>query len=135
MYVYHSDISCYLYDCTVTTSPLGSYQVTFHSYQSSLTIHRLIIDWSVECMNPDMTPYNIILILIRLVTADWSAEWINPGVTPYNKIKYVVLNHVNSNHVLSCLCLDVWNVRQTTSGVYDITVTTSAYHSHRCGRL
>jgi L-asparagine transporter-like permease len=25
--------------------------------------------------------------------------------------------------------------RRATSGVYAITVTTSAYHSHRCGRL
>jgi hypothetical protein len=32
-------------------------------------------------------------------------------------------------------CLDVWNVRQTTSGVYAITVTTSTYHSRRGGRL
>jgi hypothetical protein len=31
--------------------------------------------------------------------------------------------------------LDVWNVRQTTSGVYDISVTTSTYHSRRYGRL
>jgi hypothetical protein len=27
------------------------------------------------------------------------------------------------------------NVRQTTSGVYAITVTTSTYHGRRCGRL
>jgi hypothetical protein len=31
------------------------------------------------------------------------------------------------------LCCDVWNVRQTTSGVYAITVTTST--CCRCGRL
>jgi len=29
----------------------------------------------------------------------------------------VVLNHVNSDHVPSFSCLDIWNVRQTTSGV------------------
>jgi len=28
-----------------------------------------------------------------------------------------------------CECLDIWNVRQTTSGVYAITVTMSTYHS------
>jgi hypothetical protein len=33
------------------------------------------------------------------------------------------------------LCLDVWTNRQATSGVYAITVTTSAYHGRRCGRL
>jgi len=32
-------------------------------------------------------------------------------------------------------CLDIWTNRQATSGVYAITVTTSAYHSRRCGRL
>ena len=42
----------------------------------------------------------------------------------------VVSNHVNSDHVL-----DVWTPWETTSGVYAITVTTSAYHSRRCGRL
>jgi hypothetical protein len=46
----------------------------------------------------------------------------------------VVSNHVNSDHVPSFFfCLDLWNVRQTTSGVYaiSITVTTSTYHSCR----
>jgi hypothetical protein len=47
----------------------------------------------------------------------------------------VVSNHVNSDHVPSFSCHDVWDVRQTTSGVYAITVTTSTYHSRRCGRL
>jgi hypothetical protein len=47
----------------------------------------------------------------------------------------VVSNHVNSYHVPSFSCLDVWTNRQGTSGVYAITVTTSAYHSRRCGRL
>jgi hypothetical protein len=47
----------------------------------------------------------------------------------------VVLNHVNSDHVPSFSCLDVWTNRQATSGVYAITVTTSAYHSRRCGVL
>ena len=47
----------------------------------------------------------------------------------------VVSNHVNSDHVPSFSCLDVWTNRQATSGVYAITVTTSAYHSRRCGRL
>jgi hypothetical protein len=42
---------------------------------------------------------------------------------------------VNSDHVPSFSCLDVWNAWQTTSGVYAITVTTSAFHSRRCGRL
>jgi len=46
----------------------------------------------------------------------------------------VVSNHVNSDHVQSFSCLDVWNVRRTTSGVYAITVT-STYHSRRCSRL
>jgi hypothetical protein len=50
-------------------------------------------------------------------------------------INTVVSNHVNSDHGLSFSCLDVWNVRQTTSGVYAITLTTSTYHSHGCGRL
>jgi hypothetical protein len=49
-------------------------------------------------------------------------------------INTVVLNHVNSDHVPSFSCLDVWISRQTTSGVYAISVT-SAYHSRRCGRL
>jgi hypothetical protein len=49
-------------------------------------------------------------------------------------INTIVLNHVNSDHVPSFSCLDVWISRQTTSGVYAITVT-SAYHSRRCGRL
>jgi hypothetical protein len=31
--------------------------------------------------------------------------------------------------------LDVWSAWQTTSGVYAIIVTTSAFHSRRCGRL
>jgi hypothetical protein len=44
----------------------------------------------------------------------------------------VVSNHVNSDHVPSFSCLDVCKARQTTSGVYIITVTTSAYHSRRC---
>jgi hypothetical protein len=35
-----------------------------------------------------------------------------------------VSNHVNFVHVS---CLDARNVRQTTSGVYAITVTTSTY--------
>jgi hypothetical protein len=39
------------------------------------------------------------------------------------------------NQVPSFSCLDVWNAWQTTSGVYAITVTTSAYHSRRCSRL
>jgi hypothetical protein len=47
----------------------------------------------------------------------------------------VVSNHVNSDHVPSFSCLDVWTNWQATSGVYAITVTTSAYHSRRCGRL
>jgi hypothetical protein len=47
----------------------------------------------------------------------------------------VVSNHVNSDHVPSFSCLDVSTNRQATSGVYAITVTTSAYHSRRCGRL
>ena len=47
----------------------------------------------------------------------------------------VVSNHVNSDHVPSFSCLDVWTNRQATSGVYAITVTTSAYHSRICGRL
>ena len=37
----------------------------------------------------------------------------------------VVSNHVNSDHVPSFSCLDVWTNRQATSGVYAITVTTS----------
>ena len=47
----------------------------------------------------------------------------------------VVSNHVNSDHVPPFSCHDSWNVRQTTSGVYTIIVTTSTYHSRRCGRL
>ena len=47
----------------------------------------------------------------------------------------VVSNHVNSDHVPSFSCLVVWTNRQATSGVYAITVTTSAYHSRICGRL
>jgi hypothetical protein len=47
----------------------------------------------------------------------------------------VVSNHVNSDHVPSFSCLDVWTPWQTTSDVYAIIVTTSAYHSRRCGRL
>jgi hypothetical protein len=47
----------------------------------------------------------------------------------------VVSNHVNSDHVPSFSCLDVWTNRQATSGVYAITVTTSAYHSRWSGRL
>ena len=47
----------------------------------------------------------------------------------------VVSNHVNSDHVPSFSCLDVRNVRQATSGVYAITVTTSTYHCRICGRL
>jgi len=47
----------------------------------------------------------------------------------------VVSNHVHSDHVPSFSCLDVWANRQATSGVYAIAVTTSAYHSRRCGRL
>jgi hypothetical protein len=47
----------------------------------------------------------------------------------------LVSNHVKSEHVPSFSCFDVWNVRQTTSAVYAITVATWAYHSRRCGRL
>ena len=47
----------------------------------------------------------------------------------------LVSNHVNSDHVPSLSCLDVCNVRQTTSGAYTITMTTSTYHSRRYGRL
>jgi hypothetical protein len=47
----------------------------------------------------------------------------------------VVSNHVNSDHVTSFSCLDVWSNLQATSGVYAINVRTSAYHSRRCGRL
>jgi hypothetical protein len=47
----------------------------------------------------------------------------------------VVSNHVNSDHVPFFSCLDVWTNRQASSGVYAITVTTSAYHSRRCSRL
>jgi hypothetical protein len=43
----------------------------------------------------------------------------------------LVSNHVNSDHVPSFSCHDVWNVRQTTSGVYAITVTTSVFLLHR----
>jgi hypothetical protein len=55
----------------------------------------------------------------------------------YFHFNTVVSNHVNSDHVPSFSCLDVWNVRQTTSGVYAITVITSTYHSCQsiCGVL
>jgi hypothetical protein len=39
----------------------------------------------------------------------------------------IVSNHVNSDPVPSFSCLDIWNVRQTTSGVYATHVTTSTY--------
>jgi hypothetical protein len=55
-----------------------------------------------------------------------------PQLDCYSKI---VSNHVISDHVPSFSCHDVWNVRQTTSGVYTITVTMSTYRSRRCGRL
>jgi hypothetical protein len=42
-------------------------------------------------------------------------------------INTVVSNHVNSDHVPSFSCLDVWSAWQTTSA---ISVTTSAFHSH-----
>jgi hypothetical protein len=41
----------------------------------------------------------------------------------------VVSIHVNSDHVPSFSCLDIWTNRQATSDVYAITVTTSTYHS------
>ena len=59
----------------------------------------------------------------------------DPYVEPYLNNHMVVSNHVNSNHVPSFSCLDVWTNRQATSGVYAITVTTSVYHSRRCGIL
>ena len=40
----------------------------------------------------------------------------------------VVSNHVNSDHIPSYSCLDVRNARQTTSGVYSITVATHMKH-------
>jgi hypothetical protein len=53
-------------------------------------------------------------------------------VHQYGKI---VSNHVNSDHVPSFSCLDLWSAWQATSGVYAIIVTTSAFHCRRCGRL
>ena len=52
------------------------------------------------------------------------------------KCNTVVSNHVNSDHVPSFSCHDVWNVRQTTctSGVWAITVTRSTY-SRRFSRF
>jgi hypothetical protein len=47
----------------------------------------------------------------------------------------LVSNYVNSDHVPYFSCLDVWNVKQITSGVYPMTVTTSKYNSRRCGIL
>jgi hypothetical protein len=44
----------------------------------------------------------------------------------------VVSNHVNSDHVPSFSCLDVWTNRQATSGVYAITthtIDTLQHHS------
>ena len=52
-----------------------------------------------------------------------------------NMMNTVVSNHVNSDHVPSFSFPDVWNARQTTSGVHAIKVITSAYHSRRYGIL
>jgi ABC-type amino acid transport system permease subunit len=72
--------------------------------------------------------------LIKLCFLSYSTHhsW---KIFTFMRYNTVVLNHVNSDHVLSFSCLDIWKVRQTTSGVYAITVTTSAYHSRRLGRL
>ena len=44
-----------------------------------------------------------------------------------NSCNMLVSNHVNSDHIPFILCLDVYNVRQTTSDGYVIAVTTSTY--------
>ena len=77
--------------------------------------------------NVDVSARPVFVSLFR-VLQNWDKRMYIEGNT-------VVSNHVNSDHVSSFSCRDVWKVRQTTSGVYAITVTTSAYHSRRFGRL
>jgi hypothetical protein len=50
---------------------------------------------------------------------------------------YLLLSAVWKKNDLLLYISDIrhWKVRQTTSGVYAITVTTSPYHSRRFGRL
>ena len=75
----------------------------------------------------------LIICLFNLLTIGVQDECFRIHSCSYNT---VVSNHVNSDHVRpSFSCLDVWTPWQTTSGVYAITVTMSAYHSCRCGRL
>ena len=50
-------------------------------------------------------------------------------------LQYGCFESCQFDHVPFFSCLDVWISRQTISGVYAIIVTTSAYHSRRCGRL
>jgi len=66
---------------------------------------------------------------------NWEVYFFSDFMVFLNVCYTVVSNHVNSDHVPSFSCLNVWNVRETTPGVYAITVTTSTYHSRRCGRL
>ena len=79
----------------------------------------------------------------------WQKQWSKHGMwfyfnesykifsqkTQFFNVNTVVSNHVNTDHVPPISCYDVWNVRQTTPGVYAITLTTSTYHSRRCSRL
>ena len=56
----------------------------------------------------------------------------------YTEINTVVSNIVNSDHVCLFRVMTsemLGKLRTCTSGVYAITVTTSTYHSRRCGRL
>jgi hypothetical protein len=78
----------------------------------------------------NMVNYIVDLYTLFILLLFW---WIN--INSSFIFNTAVSNHVNSDHVTSFSCIDVWNVRQTTSGVYAITVTTSAYHSRRCGSV
>ena len=80
---------------------------------------------------PWMAPFQNCVRRPRLPTKMAAKLKIEKGGWNFNT---VVSNHVNSDHVPSFSCLDFWTNRQATSGVYaSITVTTSAYHSRRCG--
>jgi hypothetical protein len=86
----------------------------------------------------DWTKFNETIAMCQFhrcmtMSTTWTRWKLLPITIPvsYHIENTVVSNHVNSDHIPSFSCLDVWTPWQTTSGVYAITVTMSAYHSVR----
>ena len=115
------------------------YQYTWASLLQIRTWWSLGVTSKVQCRTKNLIHISDIDLLMFSLT--WQKYIYHKNKTNkvslkcWNEINTVVSNHVNSDHVPSFSCLDVETNRQATSGVYAITVTTSAYDSRRCGRL